>query len=126
MLTISNHQLAVLQRQAAGGTIRELVAGLRLDHPGETAAIPEAQLMALGAEGFTRALGYGLARTADVAWFLEMMLTCAPDFDRYPPIRFILSDPDIQVGEKVDRVLARMREADWQDLRRRASRAKGG
>jgi hypothetical protein len=120
MLEIRNDQLALFESAAAAGLERELTEGLRRSHPNETAAMQDAELHQTVADGVVRAGSYGLRLKADVALFVELMLTFGRDFDRYPPVSFLLHHPTIPPNEKLGRVLGRMTERDWEDVRRRA------
>ena len=124
MLKIRNDQIAALEQRQAGTIVRQLALALRADRPAETRALSDDELIRLAEDGYRKARGHGLQRRADVAMFLELMLT-APDFDAYPPVRFILTHPDIAGDDKVGTIVERMREADWDDARERARRSKG-
>lgn len=64
--------------------------------------------------GLTKALGYGLSRTADICMFIALMFDVAPNFHLHPPIHRVLSDLERSPERRLHNAIATTTEADWE------------
>lgn len=119
MVVIRNEQMKVFDEQATQTLIDEVVRDLVEHNPGDVAGYSPEQLRRLVAQGLERAAAYGFRKKYSLSLFIEIMFLAAPNFDEYPPIRYILSHPGIPADERMDRVLGTLRDAEWEEVRRR-------
>jgi len=122
MVVIRKEQMKVFDEQARQTLIDEVVRDLVEHNPRDVAGYSHEQLRRLVAQGLERAAAYGFHKKFSLSLFIEMTFLAAPNFDEYPPIRYILSHPGIPADERMDRVVGTLRDAEWEEVRRRAGR----
>jgi hypothetical protein len=122
MLSIRPEQMRVFDEEAKQTFIGDIARELREQYPEEVEGVTSGDLRRLVAEGLERASRYGFRKKYSLSMFVQLLFLAAPDFDRYPPIRYILSHPGLAPDDRVDHVIQTMRDSDWTEIRRRAGR----
>jgi hypothetical protein len=123
VLTIRPDQMQVfdaLERQKFIDEVTQEIAG---QLAGECVGLSAAALRARVADGLDRAAAYGIRKKAALSMFIQLLFLAGPQFDQYPPVRLLLHHPALAPDDKIDRLLASMRDADWAAMRQRAGKA---
>lgn len=110
MFQISAAHLQAFSEQQRGRFEDEMVVHLRREYPDPSSKMGEARLRELIREGIETARGYHIILEADVARYIELMLTIAPDFDRSqqtPWAPEILANRSATGVDKLNRIQAR-------------------
>ena len=81
--------------------------------------IAEDELIAMVLFGLSRARGYGISHESSLAGFVAIMFETAPNFDAYPLVQQILQDETIPPDSRIDLLLERVTEPDWEALKAR-------
>jgi hypothetical protein len=126
MLRIRREQLNNLETAVLERYVRELTDYIRTEDgdeevflPGRPDWIPVKELpnevlFRMVSAGVARARLRGLALDCDIAAFVSLMFTFAPNFDAQPTIRAVLSEGKSQPEEVMDFLLESVGEEDWQ------------
>jgi hypothetical protein len=64
-------------------------------------------------QGVLRAIAYDLEKYSDISAFVALLFTAGPQFDSYPFFRSILTDPDIDPGDRIPTLVELARDEDW-------------
>lgn len=119
MLTIRPDQMSVFDEQAERGFVdhlRELVKRQGAPLPPGTDDI---RLTEMIRHGIARARSHGLTWESSIGKFVGLMFAVAPNFDEYPPIRAILSNPRVPPNERVALLMDRVTPEQWSGASRR-------
>jgi hypothetical protein len=89
-----------------------------LDQRYTVADLPEGVLARMVRSGVARGHAYGLKDEASLREFVALMVTAAPNFDEYPPVREILADESIPVASRLERLREHISQKDWAMVKR--------
>jgi hypothetical protein len=106
-------RLAAYFREEHAGTIVQLASG-----PTKVEELQEDVLVRMVRTGIARARSYGLSFESSIAGFLTIMFETAPGFDSHPLLKRLLSDPEVLPNSRVDHLLRRATEENWNVVRR--------
>lgn len=120
MTRISPAQMAEFRKQQDAALARHVVEDLRTNHPRTLLDMTPETAEARARTGIGRGRARGLTRKDTLALFAELMFLVAPNFDRYPPVRAILEDASGTPDERMDRVVERITNAQWESARMRS------
>jgi hypothetical protein len=121
MLTIGNDQMEVLQRYVDNRFVHKLAQDIRTHHAEVCQGLSEERLLRMVEMGIARARKHDLTGTYQIAMFVELMFLVGPDFDEYPPVRFLLAGSQITANARLDRLLDTMTEQQWAGAKRRSN-----
>jgi len=125
MLTIRREQLKALEVDALERYVHELANYIRTEDseeevfpPGGTDFIqvkdlPENMLVAMVKAGVARARNHGFTLDCDIAAFVSLMFSFAPNFDTQATIQTVLSDQEFTPEERMDMLVELVGEEGW-------------
>ena len=113
-------QKAVLQEGAEKEYVARLSRYLRKDHAEAVKDLADDLLKERIATGIRRARAYGFTWETTIAIFVTFMFTVAPNFDDHPRIRKILQDRQIPANDRIDALLEKTTEQDWEAAKQSA------
>jgi hypothetical protein len=122
MIVIRKEQMRVFDEQARRAFVGEIARDLREHHPQDVAGLDDAELRTRVAEGLELASRYGMKKKYSLALFIELLFMAAPNFDEYPPIRYILNHPAIPPDDRLDHIIRTLRDSEWDEVRKRGGR----
>jgi hypothetical protein len=66
--------------------------------------------------GIARARQYGISHESALVAFVVTMFEAAPNFDLYPQVRQILQDEKTPANGRIDLLLEKVSEQDWEGV----------
>jgi hypothetical protein len=124
MLRIRKTQLHVFQAAADAEFEWRVAEHLRVEHPDAgvrlpeggalLSEIPEGRLLELVRGGIARARAYGMTWQSSITAFVVLMFVVAPNFDRHPLIRHVLTDSGVRPDERLDALWENTTQENWQ------------
>jgi hypothetical protein len=99
-------------REKYGDTVVQLPSGLLI-----VSEIGEDELKTIVGTGISRARCYGLSHESTLAAFIALMFEAAPNFDQYPLMQQILHDENIPANSRIDLLLSKASEEDWEAIK---------
>ncbi|MGH9900505.1 MAG: hypothetical protein ACRD68_01560 [Pyrinomonadaceae bacterium] len=127
MLTIREEQMRAFRPAADVVFAKRVATSVRANHgdasvrlPAGTFTVrrlPEETLRRLVRGGIARAREYELSHESALAAFVVLMFETAPNFDRHPVIRRILTDENVPPNSRVDRLLEEVTEQNWEAVK---------
>lgn len=118
-LVLRSAQLRAFDREKRRQLPRFILTDLRQHHADVVPDVGEKILLDRIRHGIRRAVAHGLTRSADLALFVETQFLVAPNFDKYPPIQFLLNRPHLSPEERWRRVIETTTSRQWEGARRR-------
>jgi hypothetical protein len=88
---------------------------LRTEHAEAVVDYSDQDLTQRAKWGMARAWQYGIELPQDVATFVALLFEISPQFFEQPQIRAVLNDPAIPAARKMNSVMDRATEADWDE-----------
>ena len=79
--------------------------------------IAENDLKAMVQTGLAQARSYQITHESALAGFVAIMFEVAPNFDSYPLMHQILQDETTAPNARLDLLLERVREEDWEKIK---------
>lgn len=122
MLIIRQNQMQIFDEIDKQNFIDEVIREIREQHAAECMGLSVADLRLTVANGLERAVRYGLLKKSALSMFIQLLFVAGPDFDQYPPVRYLLTHPAIPPNDKIDSVIQSMQDADWAEMRKRAGK----
>lgn len=123
MLKIRPEQQNVFDPVAEAAFERRLVKYLRKHHAAAVVrlssgsarveALREETLAEMVRGGIARARRYGIRWESNLNAFVVLMFVAAPNFDRHPLIRRVLTDKEVAAEERLDRLWEATTEENW-------------
>ena len=93
--------------------VRRVAAFVRKNVPGPTEPLDEAALRERIKAGLARARKYGIDKESALATFVALQFEFSPDFDGHPPFKKVLTDASIPPMARLDEMITRSTDADW-------------
>jgi hypothetical protein len=133
MLKIRPDQLEAFRPAAEESFVVRLVEHLRVEQAdvlvklpdGEVAVaqLPDELLREMVVNGLARGERYGLSLEYTLAAFVLVMFAMAPNFDEHPLIRLVLVDESVPPDSRLDELVTRTTEQNWEAVRENYSPA---
>lgn len=114
MLVIRNAQMEAFKKQAEEQFIEDIIRHLNEHHRECIGELPDAELRTRVEKGLARARTYGIDDGRGLTAFVGLMFEIAPNFDERPAIHAVLTDMSIPSGSKMDELIHRTSEDDWE------------
>jgi hypothetical protein len=121
-MIIRKEQMCVLDKHCRRTFSDEVARNVRAQYPDEVVGLSESEVCAIAAKGLLRGEAYGFRKKYSLAMFIQLLFLASIEFDSYPPVRYLLNHPAIPPDARIDAVLQAMRDADWDEIRRRGPR----
>lgn len=115
MLVIREQQLDTLQENAEADFITRIMIHLRENQDAETYELEDAELERRVKIGVEKAREYDLTWEKPIVFFVRVMFTISPNFDRQWSIQTILTDIYEEPNEKMDFVTEYATDDDWEE-----------
>jgi hypothetical protein len=129
MLKIRPQQLEAFKSVADTFFVKETADYIRREHREAlvtlpdgifpAAAIPDARLQEMVRLAISRARQYGFVWESNLVAFVAIMFVVAPNFDDHPLIRRVLKDEELEPSIRLDELMKRTSEENWEEARRR-------
>ncbi len=119
MLNINAKQLASMQNKEDVKLAEWIIEDLKQAHPEDLAKYPNDLHVLMAYNGIQRATKYHFELKASYALFVQIMFMMAPNFDQYPPIKFILEDGTLDHDKKMSHVSKEMTDENWAAVKKR-------
>lgn len=126
MFQIRPEQLPVFDPQTEDDVLPRVRNLMRIEYPHLVEEVPEDQLDQLIRLGFRRARALGFDESSTLIRFAVLMFICAPNFDEHPRVRAVLTDRTLTQEQRLDALLQRTTDQDWQEVRERYDAAAWG
>ena len=123
MITIRQAQMHLFEEVQKQVFIDEVAREIREHYSQECAQLNDQELRRTVADGLARGWHYGFRKKYSLSMFIQLLFLAGRDFYLYPPIRYLLTHPAIPPDDRIDKILESMRDADWNEMRKRAGRA---
>lgn len=127
-MLIRADQMDAFNDVAELGFIKRVTKTLQTDHGEAIVRLPDKELPVaiMQPEGVEELVRHGLARAkqyeledeASLAAFILLMFETAPNFDEHPLLRRFLEDENVQIDARVDNLMDRATEQNWDVVRK--------
>ncbi len=113
MLTIKRQQ-----RELAGelAFVERTIEHFRDYHEETVGLLDDDELRRRVARGIERGRGWGLTWEYSLTVFVAHMFEICPTFDEHPAIRRVLSDALLPPDERIDALLERVKDEEWEEI----------
>jgi hypothetical protein len=129
MLTISPNQIQAFDSLADAMFVDRVSQYLK-DHHASTEIgvtegrstvrdLPDETLRKFVQNGITRARTYGITHESSLAAFVVLQFETAPNFDEHPVLQRALKDERVEPNLRIDRLMERASEQNWEAVRDR-------
>jgi len=129
MLTIRPDQIQAFDSLADAMFVDRVSEYLKKHHAdteikvaqGESAVrdLPDKTLHEFVQNGITRARAYGITHESSLAAFVVLQFETAPNFDEHPVLQRALKDERVEANLRIDRLMERASEQNWEAVRDR-------
>ena len=127
MLKIRNEQSRPFQPQAEDAFVNRVMEYLRKNHHDTEVYLPESKnikvadlsdalLREMVSGGVNRARVYEINWASNLISFVVLMFIAAPNFDEAEKVKEVLLDEKIEVEKRIDKLLARLTDHDWEKI----------
>ena len=128
MLKIQQKQMLAFQPLAETAFVKRVVAAVRDKHTDVAVRLPNSSstvaqlsdevLEEMVQNGITRARQYDISYESALVAFVVTMFEAAPNFDAYPLMLQILRDEKTPPNSRIDVLLQRTSDQDWEEVKR--------
>ena len=117
MLRFEHRQMPWIRRHCQQRFVDRLAEDLQSSLSDPVADLPEEEFRSRVADAADDAAAEGFESEIDVRSFVLLALLFGRGFHRQSTVQKILRDRDIPTEQKIDHLLGRVSEADWQEAR---------
>lgn len=118
-LIIRKEQMEAFEPQAEAAFVDRVVMHLREEHAEAVGRLPDDVLQEMINNGLARGRKYGLSWESSLTAFVALMFEIAPNFDEHPRIQQVLRDESVPPDSRIDMLLERISDQDWEEAERR-------
>ena len=116
MFKLRVQHLEALRPQADAEFVKRILQHLRKTKVGDVAATPDDLLFSRIRAALTRTRSYQFELESTLVAFVALMFEFSPNFDEHPKVHSILTDRKIPVESRIDELVLRMTDSDWDEV----------
>lgn len=118
MFKLRPEHMAAFQIEADRAFEDNVIAHLRKEHASAVETLTEQELRKRVHAAISRGRQYGLRSESSLTAFVALACEIAPDFDEHPAIKAVLTDGSVPPDDRIDELLARVSNKEWDEATR--------